>query len=191
MEISYVIQISTLLVSILILVLNLVFHRKEKSREYVLENLIKQRTNDMKEMRNISATICMLTDVALVKQKVNDVSFLETLILEGKKMDFLLKRYYKEDLEVINIKDWLINSIVNYCNNKKSINITQIQEYNRLFNRIAELFNFTAWQCIKEQASGKKILTTTEFKVLYKKYRTNYLSPEDEICIKNILPSYS
>jgi hypothetical protein len=184
-----IIQISTLIVSVCVLVLNIVFSRIEKSREYFLGNVTKQRICDMLEMRKISATICMLTNATLVKQKVNDVSFQETLIIESKKMDFLLKRYYKEDREVIDIKEWLINYVVNYCNNTENSSITQIQESNKLFNKIAELFNYTAWQCIKAQATGEKFITTTEFSVLYTKYRTNYLTTEDEICIKNILSS--
>ena len=55
MEISYIFQILTLLVSICILVLNILFSRIEKSREYLLENITKQRNYDMLKMREISA----------------------------------------------------------------------------------------------------------------------------------------
>ena len=51
MEISYIFQILTLLVSICILVLNILFSRIEKSREYLLENITKQRNYDMLKMR--------------------------------------------------------------------------------------------------------------------------------------------
>lgn len=175
MEISYIFQILTLLVSICILVLNILFSRIEKSREYLLENITKQRNYDMLKMREISAEICALTDVEIIEKKVCEVDYLEKLILDSKHIDFLLKRYYKEDREVIEVKDKLVNSVINYCNDREPRNILQIQKYNKLFNKIAELFNYTAWQCIKEQAIGKRI-TTTEFSTLYIKYRTQYLS---------------
>lgn len=185
MEISYIIQILTLVVSVCILILNIVFSRMEKSREYLLENITKQRNYDMLKMREISASICALTDAVLIEQRVNEENYLETLISESKKMDFLLKRYYKEDREVIDVKNKLINCIINYYDNKDADNIIHIQEYNRLFNKIAELFNYTAWQCVKEQATGKRI-TTVEFSMLYDKYRTKYLCPEDEVYLNNV-----
>lgn len=190
MEISYVFQILTLLVSICILVLNILFSRMEKSREYLLENITKQRNYDMLKMREISATICALTDVVTIKKKVSETDYLETLIFESKNLDFLLKRYYKEDREVIEIKNRLVNSVISYCTNRESCDILQVQIYNKLFEKVAELFNYTAWQCIKEQAIGKRI-TTTEFSILYIKYRTLYLSLEDEIALKNMNMVYS
>ena len=66
MEISYIFQILTLLVSICILVLNILFSRIEKSREYLLENITKQRNYDMLKMREISSEICALTDVEII-----------------------------------------------------------------------------------------------------------------------------
>lgn len=69
MEISYIFQILTLLVSICILVLNILFSRIEKSREYLLENITKQRNYDMLKMREISAEICALTDVEIIEKK--------------------------------------------------------------------------------------------------------------------------
>ena len=186
MEISYIFQILTLLVSICILVLNILFSRIEKSREYLLENITKQRNYDMLKMREISAEICALTDVEIIEKKVCEVDYLEKLILDSKHIDFLLKRYHKEDREVIEVKDKLVNSVINYCNDREPRNILQIQKYNKLFNKIAELFNYTAWQCIKEQAIGKRI-TTTEFSTLYIKYRTQYLSLEDEMMLISVI----
>lgn len=80
--------------------------------------------------------------------------------------------------------------MISYCTNRESRNILQVQIYNKLFEKVAELFNYTAWQCIKEQAIGKRI-TTTEFSILYIKCRTLYLSLEDEVVLKNMNIVYS
>jgi len=186
-KLTFFLQISTLLAAICTLIINIVFYRTENTKTHILETITKQRNYDMLKMREISAKICMLTDKALLDKKIKEEKYLETLILESKKIDFLLKRQYDEDREVIAIKDKLINYVVNYCNNK--IDVGQIMKYNKLFSRISELYIYAGWQCIKRQAKGK-INTTTTFKKLHKKFRYRYLSIEDDIASKIINQTY-
>ena len=104
-------------------------------------------------------------------------------ILLNHKIDFCVI-----DLNMPNINGYELIMLMKGNENLKDIPFIVVSalDNKELFNKIAELFNYTAWQCIKEQAIGKRI-TTTEFSTLYIKYRTQYLSLEDEMMLISVI----
>lgn len=176
------------LTSIAVSLFSLRCNMKLKLKQFRIENVTKQRIDDFLEIKRISAEICTMTEIQVIKGIKGDID-LQKLILESKKMDFLFKMKYKQDRQVIEIKNALIDSVQIYWDSKNEVDIDNIRLYNKLFSKIVELFTYTSWQLIKQQVKEGIINSTDEFCLIFfdKEVRANYLSEDDEALINNIL----
>lgn len=191
-EFSWVLPICIVVLStftsIVVSLISLRCNMNIKLKQFRIENVTKQRINDFLEIKRISAEICTMTEIQVIKRIKGDID-LQKLILESKKMDFLFKMKYEQDRQVIEIKNALIDSVQNYLDSKNDVDIDNIRLYNKLFSKIVELFTYTSWQLIKQQVKKGIINSTDEFCLIFfdKKVRANYLSEDDETLITNIL----
>lgn len=109
---EYVLDSLTLVVSLIVLTFNIAFSRRENTRKFLIDNVIRQRNADMLEMRKETARFATLSDKNIVALRSKDENYLQETMLCSKAINHLLKRKYKEDKQVLAIKDILMTSIM-------------------------------------------------------------------------------
>ncbi len=177
--VSYILDSLTLVVSLVVLILNILFSKRENSRKLLVENVIHQRNFDMLELRNQTAQLSTLSDINIVLRRIKDNNYLEELIHCSKEINHILKRQYSEDKKILIIKECLISQIIEFYNNNDNNSLYEISKLNTIFGKITELYVFCAWQCIKIQGTGERRLGSTDFGNLFIKYQKSYLNAED------------
>lgn len=177
--INYILDSLTLIVSLVVLTLNILFSRRENSRRFLIDNVIHQRNADMLELRKQTAQFSTLSDYNVVLKRIGENGYLQEVVLCSKSINHLLKRQYTEDKKVLIIKENLVSKIMAFseCSDKKLLR--EIEKLNVLFGKITELYVFCAWQCIKIQGTGEKRLGSSDFGDLFLKYQSGYLDDED------------
>ena len=172
MDISVLIlQIVTIMVSITSLIVSFVSSLVENKKKHYIKVVTEQRLRNKELVRkNISNLLC--DSHPCVLSQFNETS-LKNCCAYASDVESVLKRFYKEDASVLKAIDQLLDLLEQWL--KKSISAEAVDEARKVLLYEYSIYDFSDWQFIKYQSSGKQY-GSDDFNMIYAKSKKDFPS---------------
>lgn len=176
MDTIIILQIVTIVISVISIFINYSLTVRENSKNNFLNYTTNHRLSTLLTVREKVATIINLTTpITIIKIKEeNEKGYIKELLQNLCEFEMILKKIYTEEEELLSMANQLCHLAIKFYDEDDKLLINQIELISNKFKYLFSIYDTADWEFIKAQTRGK-FFDNEEFLDFYNTYKNKFL----------------
>ena len=189
MEITYVLQITTIVITLFLGIISYLQTHKIQEGQNIIAVTTKYRSERCEQLKEAGASLLTNTSADLLKSNLDTLSMLKNATQSYEKIGMIMHRNFEADKELISLAKKIINAAFEYVDNTNEANLKKLTYLQETFRLKCDLYTVADWNRIKQETKGQNtsseswisyhLKLESDFKDEFKKIEDEYLNHQN------------